>query len=88
METIEIASMVLAGLGSYAWAAITSWQSKKADRAALVASAKASVEHGTPVAVTVTPAGQDNVVTAISATEQNAAPPIPVGAPQPAPVVP
>ncbi len=83
------AAMILAGLGSYAWAAITSWQSKKADRAILVASTKASVQHGQAVVVTVTPPGMANVATAISQTEQRAAPSVPQGvAPQPAPAVP
>ncbi len=60
------------------------WQARRV----LVASTVASVRQGTPVAVTVTPAGQPNDVTHISMTEQHAAPSIPAGEPKPAPLVP
>ncbi len=80
------AAMILIGLGMYAWSAYTSWQAKNADRKVLVASTVASVQHGTPVVVTVTPEGQPNVATKVSATEQATAPSVPVGvAPLPAP---
>ncbi len=80
------AAMIIMGLVSYGIAAFKSWQAKTADRQALVASAKASAQHGTAVVVTVTPPGQDNVATKISATEQATAPSVPIGvSPQPAP---
>jgi hypothetical protein len=83
------ATMTIVGLVSYGVAAYKSWQAKNADRKALVASAKASAQHGTAVVVTETPPGQENVAVKISATEQAAAPSVPQGVPpQPAPMVP
>lgn len=57
-----------------AYASIKSWQDKRAQRALLVASAVASANTGTPVAVTITPAGMPNVATQISVSEQVRAP--------------
>ncbi len=83
------AGMTLVGLASYAAAAVHSWRQKTADRAITVASAVASAESGTPVVVSVTPVGQPNIATRVSATEVASAPVVPSGvAPQPAPSAP
>ena len=69
------------------WSSIQKWLTDKFTRSIAVASAVASVEQGTPVVVTVTPKGQDNVSTKVSAAEANAAPSVPIDAPvQPAPL--
>lgn len=65
------------------------WWAERKKRNAEVAAAVASVEIGRPVRVTVTPAGQPNEATLISATEAAAAPAVPLGTPpQPAPATP
>jgi hypothetical protein len=80
------AILTVAGLAGAAYAALTSWWAKIQDRKMLVASAKASAQHGTAVVVTETPPGQENTARLISATEQAAAPSVPQGVPpQPAP---
>ena len=80
------AAMTIVGLASYGASAVWSWYQKLQARRELVASAKASAEHGTAVVVTETPVGLPNIATKISATEQAAAPSVPTGVPpQPAP---
>lgn len=77
------AVMVLAGLAA---TAANDWWAKRKKREAEVAAAVASAELGTPVTVTVTPAGQQNIATKVPATEVGAAPPVPLDVrPQPAP---
>jgi hypothetical protein len=83
------AILTVAGLAGAVWAWLTSRWAKIQDRKMLVASAKASAQHGTAVVVTETPPGQENTARLISATEQAAAPSVPQGVPpQPAPVGP
>jgi hypothetical protein len=68
------------------WSSIQKWLTDKFTRSIAVASAVTSVEQGTPVVVTVTPKGQDNVATKVSAEEANAAPSVPIDQrPLPAP---
>ncbi len=68
------------------------WQKRTAavaSRQIAVASAVATFEKGTPVTVEVTPVGEPNVATKISATEIAAAPAVPtLQQPMPAPVTP
>ncbi len=73
--------MALVGVLKGRW---DKWQARRV----LVASTIASVQQGSPVALTVTPDGLPNDLTHISATEQAAAPRVPNVAPQPAPLVP
>ena len=89
LVSLVTAAMTLASLVGAAWAAISSWRQKAAARAELAASARESASRGTPVVVTVTPAGEPNALTHISATEAARAPSVPLGAtPSPAPVLP
>ena len=68
------------------------WQKRSASTAArqvAVASAVATLEKGVPVTVAVTPPGEANVATKISATEIAAAPAVPaLQVPMPAPATP
>lgn len=83
------AIMTVGSMAGMAWASYKSWQDKKAQRAALVASAMVSAAAGAPVAVTVTPEGLPNIATQISVREQLAAPIVTAGVtPQPAPAAP
>lgn len=83
------AAMTIAGLASYGIAAVWSWYQKLQARKMLVASAKASAEHGTAVVVIETPVGQPNVATKIPVAEQAAAPSVPQSVPPiPAPLSP
>ncbi len=69
------------------WSSIQKWLTDKFTHSIAVASAVASVEQGMPVTVTVTPKGQDNIATKVSAAEANAAPSVPIDVkPLPAPL--
>jgi hypothetical protein len=81
------AILTIVGLAGAAWVSVTSWWAKTHDRQVLVASTVASVQAGTPVVVTVTPAGQPNTTTRVSEAERADAPTVPLGTtPQPAPL--
>jgi len=81
------AVMYFGAIGLYAWSAIWSWRQKTAARAKEIAAAVASAEHGVPVVVTVTPPGEPNIATRVSATEAAAAPSVPIDQkPLPAPL--
>lgn len=83
------AILTVAGLVGAAWSSIKSWEDKKTARATAVASAAASAELGRAVTVAVTPPGQANVVSEVSAAEVAAAPSAPLNVmPSPAPVAP
>ncbi len=77
----DMATMIataLTALGMLGWSA---WQKIEATREARgreVAAAVASAEQGVPVTVTVTPPGEANIATRISATEASAAPIVPL----------
>jgi hypothetical protein len=86
LDQLSGAALILAMAG---WSAVQKWIAAQTSRTAQVAAAVASVEKGSPVVVTVTPEGQPNVATKISATEQAAAPSVPMSTPpQPAPPTP
>jgi hypothetical protein len=77
--------LMLAGVG---WSIVQKWLAKRAARTGAVAAAVASVLHNTPVTVTETPKGQNNIATHISMEEQRAAPSVPKGIPpQPGPMM-
>ncbi len=83
------AVLTLAGAVGAAFAAFQSWRQKAEARAREVASANASATLGQPVTVAVTPPGQPNIVSKVSATEVAAAPSAPLNVePSPAPAAP
>jgi len=89
LNIIISAAMFFGGAGVALVGVLKGRWDKWRARAITVASAVASVEKGTPVVVTVTPPGQDNIATKVSATEAAAAPNVPFGVtPQPAPLTP
>ncbi len=69
------------------WSVIQKWWAAQSARTGAVSAAVASAQQGTPVTVTVTPPGEDNIATRVSATEQASAPTVPLNAPpQPPPL--
>lgn len=87
ITNIVMAGMFFGGLAMSAAGFLKGRWDAWRKRQILVASSVASAEHGIPVAVAVTPAGMPNIATAISVSEQVAAPSVPAGVPpQPAPV--
>ncbi len=83
LDQLTGSAMILVGAG---WSVGQKWWAERAKRTAEVSAAVASVEHGTPVTVTVTPVGQDNIATRVSAAEQAAAPAVPLDvSPKPPP---
>ncbi len=77
-DTIIGALMIL---GTVGWSGLQKVWASSASRSIAVASAVASVEHGVPVTVTVTPEGQPNVATRVSGAEAAAAPAVPIDVP-------
>lgn len=87
-DQITMATTAAAMLATLLWSAWQKVQAVKTARLETVAAAKASAALGQPVIVTVTPPGQPNVVTKISATEIAQTPSAPLDVPpKPAPLV-
>ncbi len=76
---VTLAMWAAAGVGA-AWASYKSWQDKIKQRQEKVATAMVSAAQGVPLVVSVTPPGVENTVAQVSATEQAAAPTLPLGA--------
>lgn len=86
LNLIVSAVIFFGGLGMGVVGFVMSQIDKRRARGREVAAAITSVEKGTPVTVTVTPSGQPNIATKISADELNKAPTVPFETkPQPAP---
>jgi len=87
-DQITMAATAVVAVAMLLWSGWQKIAAIRASRSAEVAAAVASAEKGVPVVVTVTPEGQDNIATRVSATEAAAAPSVPISVPpQPAPRV-